>query len=206
MDQKRGKIKAVIFDIGNVIIFYDHMIAAKKMSDLINAKPNEVFETLNGRRNAFSVVSDLGAPSSKYWGVAARTLGIKNIQPRKFDEIWNTIFLPNKKLISLTKKLRKKYEIVALSNINVSHKKYLLNKYNLRKLFDFLVLSCDVKKRKPNPGIYKIALKKLNTMPSEVIFVDDKHENVNAAKKLGMKTILFRNNRQFFNEIKKFNL
>ena len=75
--------------------------------------------------------------------------------------------------------------------------------YKLRKFFDLLIYSCDVKARKPDSKIYKIALKKLKVRPEEAVFIDDKHENVNSAKKLGIHGIIFKNNKQTINELEK---
>ncbi len=69
-----------------------------------------------------------------------------------------------------------------------------------------VIISCDVGIRKPDSNIYKITLKEIQLKPSQTIFVDNSHWNILPAQKLGMKTILFKNNKQFFKEIKKFNL
>ena len=69
---------------------------------------------------------------------------------------------------------------------------------NLYKDFDEIVVSCDVGMRKPNPKIYKLILKKLKLKPSETIFIDNQKWNINPAKKLKMQTILFKDNKQLF--------
>ena len=40
----------------------------------------------------------------------------------------------------------------------------------------------------------------------ETLFVDDKQKNLDAAEELGMKTVIFKNNTQFFRDLKKFNI
>jgi len=62
--------------------------------------------------------------------------------------------------------------------------------------FEFFIRSYEVGFRKPNPKIYKIALKKLNLFPEECVFVDDKLKNVKVAEKLGMQGIHFKNPEQ----------
>jgi putative hydrolase of the HAD superfamily len=52
--------------------------------------------------------------------------------------------------------------------------------------------------RKPNPRIYKLLIKKMKLVPSEIIFIDNQIWNINPAKKIGMQTILFKNNKQLF--------
>ncbi len=198
------KIKALIFDVGGVVIFYDHMIAAKKMSKVINVSPKRIFKVLSGRWNKHTVASDLGEPSRKYWKIVAKILEVKKIPYKNFDNLWNTIFWPNKRIFPLLIKLRKEgYKIACISNTNFTHIRYILKKYNLRKFFDVLVFSCDVKTRKPHPKIYKIALKRLNIKPEEAIFIDDKHENVHGAEKLGINGIIFKSNKQTVKDLAK---
>ncbi len=205
--KKEGvKIKAIIFDWGNVVIFYDHMIAAKKMSKLIDVPANRIFGLLNGNSNKFTVTSDLGASPEEYWNVAAHELGISSIPSKKFTSLWNTIFWPNRKLLSKIKILKKSYKLASISNINQGHKKYVLKKYGLRKIFPIVVLSSDVRTRKPESKTYKITLKRLNVKPKEAIFIDNIQENVDGAKKAGIHGILFKNNSQLFDDMRKLGI
>jgi len=50
--------------------------------------------------------------------------------------------------------------------------------------------------RKPNPGIYKLLLKKLRLPAKKVLFIDNREWNLRPARELGIKTILFESNRQ----------
>ena len=71
------------------------------------------------------------------------------------------------------------------------------------KKFDEVVVSCDVGIRKPNPKIYKMILKKLKLKGKSCIFIDNQKWNLIPAKKLGMKTILFKDNKQADEKLKK---
>ena len=57
--------------------------------------------------------------------------------------------------------------------------------------FDVLVWSYQLRIAKPDPAIYHYALEKLGTRPEETFFVDDKQVNVDAARALGMRSIVF---------------
>ena len=205
MEQGKKVIKAIIFDVGGVVIFYDHMIAAKKMSKIIGVPAKKILRIISesGSKNKFMELLELGASSEVYWKEASRQLGVKNLNPRKFNKIWNTIFWPNKEIISIIQELKKKYKIAILSNIPHTHKKYLSKIYNLKELFPVRIFSCDVKTRKPESKIFRITLNKLRVKPEETWFIDDKRVNIQGAKKLGMKTILFKNNRQTIRELEK---
>jgi len=74
------------------------------------------------------------------------------------------------------------------------------------ELFDKIEISWIDKIRKPAEESYKLITKKLKVLPEECIFIDDKLENVEGAEKFGMKGILFKNNKQFFEELKKIGI
>jgi putative hydrolase of the HAD superfamily len=59
------------------------------------------------------------------------------------------------------------------------------------ELFDAIVVSCDVGKRKPDPRIFHLMLGMLGGLaPEDVLFVDDMEENVAGARRVGMAAIL----------------
>lgn len=201
MEQKKRGIKALIFDIGGVIIFYDHMIAARQMSKIIERDAKEIFEILDSNRGGFTHAYELGVSRKTYWRIMEKQLGVKKIPEKKFDELWTTIFWSNKKLISQIRKLKKNYKIALISNTGSLHQKYLDKTYRLNKIFPVRIYSYKIEARKPKPEIFKTALKKLKVKPKEAIFIDDRKQNTKGAERLGMKTVLFKNNKQTIREL-----
>jgi 2-haloacid dehalogenase len=61
---------------------------------------------------------------------------------------------------------------------------------------DGIVLSSEVKVCKPNSEIYQILLERYGLLPEESVFIDDRLENVDTAKSLGIHAILFRTAQQ----------
>jgi putative hydrolase of the HAD superfamily len=57
--------------------------------------------------------------------------------------------------------------------------------------FDVLMWSCQLGVVKPDPAIYRLTLAELNKLPEETLFIDDKRENVEAARALGIRAIQF---------------
>ena len=194
-------IKAVIFDLGGVLIFYNHMIAARKMSRLIRFPKEKIFAFLNENKE-FNVSYELKSSPKIYWGIAEKELG-KKIPISDFEKFWNTIFWPNKKMILFARKIKKKYKIALLSNTGNLHGSYLSKKYHLQEIFSVIIYSYKVKTRKPNRKIYEIALKKLHVKPREAIFIDDKKPNVKGAEKVGIHGVLFRNSKQAIRDVDK---
>jgi epoxide hydrolase-like predicted phosphatase len=87
--------------------------------------------------------------------------------------------------------LKPKYKIGILSNI--SNHQWFREYFTKEELamFDEVVLSIDAGVVKPDPRIFELITEKLKAELKEVVFIDDRMKNVGAAKKLGMKAILY---------------
>lgn len=97
----------------------------------------------------------------------------------------------HKDVLTLIKKLKdQQLQLAVVSNTVSAHALYLTQQ-GLYDDFDELILSYQLDVRKPDPGIFTIALKKLGVKAEEVFFVDDLQENVDAAILLGIHGILF---------------
>lgn len=102
----------------------------------------------------------------------------------------------NPDMVDLTQRLKNKgYTIGLLSNTVQVHADINRSKGNY-SLFDLIILSCDVKCRKPDREIYEIAVKRLNLEPKEILFIDNKIDYLVPAERLGMKVELFENSYQ----------
>jgi putative hydrolase of the HAD superfamily len=85
-----------------------------------------------------------------------------------------------------------KYKIGLVSNfaLPIAVKK-TLEKFDIAKYFDALIISGDIGWRKPSPRIFKKALQSLNAKASETVFIGDSpHHDIEGAKNSGMRTIL----------------
>ncbi len=78
-----------------------------------------------------------------------------------------------------------------LSNMGDSVLAYMLREHAWLSRFDVHVWSYQLRMAKPEAAIYQHTLKQLGTRPEETLFVDDRQVNIDAAKQLGMKGVLF---------------
>lgn len=69
--------------------------------------------------------------------------------------------------------------------------KVLCKKFSLRKRFDCVIVSADVGHEKDHPEIFTVALKSVDVSASESIFIDNSDRNLMIPRRMGMKTILF---------------
>lgn len=82
-----------------------------------------------------------------------------------------------------------KYLMSTINNESRELNLYRIEKYDLRKIFRLFVSSCFVGLRKPEQGIYHLALEMTQIPPPRCCFIDDRALNLECAAKLGMQTI-----------------
>lgn len=103
----------------------------------------------------------------------------------------------------LMKELKKHHLIAICSNNNweayLAHEK----KYGWDEIFDVEVLSGRYGVQKPDKRIYQILLRELGVKAKNCVFVDDLEENVEAARKLGIKGIHFTSYGALVQELKR---
>ena len=104
--------------------------------------------------------------------------------------------------IDLIKTLKPKYQIALFSNFGSSLVGYL-NDLGITDLFDHIVNSYDLGVEKPDKEAYLKMLDIIGANPDEVIFVDDKSRNIEGAKAVGIKSILFTNPNQLKDDLSK---
>jgi putative hydrolase of the HAD superfamily len=82
-----------------------------------------------------------------------------------------------------------KYFMGTVNNESRELNYYRMDKFELRKIFRLFISSCFVGLRKPESGIYQLALEITQVPPAECCFIDDRALNLECAAKLGMHTI-----------------
>ncbi len=202
----KQKIKAIIFDVGGVLAGKTYS-GPEPPSDEIHIKISknlginldtwiDAIDSIYGE----SIEGKISLEKAR--SIISKNLGIA---PRKLEQIivktYKELFPLNKKICEYALRKKKEgFKIAILSDQWPFSKKAIINS-QLSKKFDSVIISCDVRMRKPNPKIYKLSLRKLHIKPSEAIFIDNRDWNLRPAKKLGMKTILFKNNKQAIHDI-----
>jgi putative hydrolase of the HAD superfamily len=138
---------------------------------------------------------DLGLPAPDYWTLVAQELGatldegllasLITIDVDSWtdyrDEMWmlaETFRQAGGRLALLSNGVP---EIVAR----------IRSDRDLAALFDAQVISFEVGLAKPEPEIYRVALAQLGAAPASTLFVDDRLENIETARELGIETVHF---------------
>lgn len=145
-----------------------------------------------------------GAMDSKmFWNIQGILHGV---EPEEFKKSFTDYLSVRPEVCQLARNLSKNYRLAMLSNHIKDWFEDFLKENNLDNVFDVLAPSYELKVSKPNPEAYEMVLKKLGVKSEEALFIDDELRNIDAAEKLGIKTIHFKNSEQLEKELKGMGL
>jgi epoxide hydrolase-like predicted phosphatase len=181
-------IKAIIFDLGGVLFTN----GTKKFIDFIANKysldKEMIKEVMDGEIGTLYRESKISR--DEFWNRCLQELHI-TADRDELEEKWIDGYELIEGTRDVIQELSKKYKIYFLSD-NVKERVEKINaRYNFIDWFEDGVFSHEVGVRKPNPQIYKIALKKADVTPQEAVFIDDKPHFLPPAKEMGIRTFLF---------------
>ncbi|HXQ49396.1 MAG TPA: HAD family phosphatase [Thermoplasmata archaeon] len=102
--------------------------------------------------------------------------------------------VPYEAALACARSLRKggAYVMVALNNESIELNEYRVSTFHLRDIFHAFLSSCYTGRRKPDPDAFRYALQITRHDPDEALFLDDRPENVEAADRLGLRTVRVR--------------
>lgn len=185
-------IRAVVFDYGNVLSFHHLPSDVEAMAAVCGISVDRFNPPYWGLRMAYDR-DDLD--SETYWSAVARTGGrvLAREQIEKLIEIdslgWSRL---NPAAMAWVEQIRRAgFRLALLSNMPADISRYLTENFEWPSLFDHLIFSCDVRSAKPEPEIYQACLRELQLAATDVLFFDDRQENVDGAAALGLHGILF---------------
>lgn len=198
---ENNRIKAIVFDFGSVIAKTNKDEVATFISRTLHISKVEALDSLK----QFKEEGNTDKNEEDFWINYAASNHIK--LPIRWKEKLDTAKVEATKevpgMVDLVKELKKQgYQTALLSNILESQAP-IKWRTGLYDLFHPLLLSYAIEAKKPNPKAYEILLDALKLPPQAVLFIDNKEENIEAAKTLGIDGILFVDRDQLVQELKK---
>ena len=178
----------IFFDIGNVLLKFDVLKAAAKVARALGRNPLTMLRYFGSSSIVDEVERGKISPR-QLWRLFREKLGYAG-SFRQFERLWCGHFKLNRRSASLLKSLARRHRVYLLSNTNHLHYEHIRRRYAFPRHAHGAVLSYKVGLRKPEPAIYRAALKLAKVKPSQAVFIDDLKENVAAARKLGIRAIL----------------
>lgn len=185
-------LRAVVFDYGMVLTGLPDPEAHAALVR-ITGLPLDRFEPLYwADRHAYDEGTLNGVA---FWQKLLRDAGLPADQ-HKVEELnawdarmWGT---QNHAMVAWQKQLKESGFLTGiLSNMGDSVLAHIEREHQWLNRFDVLIWSFQLRMAKPDPAIYRYLLNQLGTRPEETLFLDDKLVNVEAARALGMKSLVF---------------
>jgi putative hydrolase of the HAD superfamily len=188
-------IEVILYDLGNVILPFNHFQIAEKLSRFSQRKefqdPPKMFSYLfdfeKGAVNGYEV----GKVSSLEFFQSLRELFQLSLSFEDFIPIWNEIFIEDQEVSQIILSQKGRWRLGLLSNTNPLHFDYALAKFSIIRVFDRWILSHEVGFKKPAVEIFQKAIQWASVEPRKILFIDDMKKHVEVAASLGIQGIHF---------------
>jgi HAD superfamily hydrolase (TIGR01509 family) len=201
----KNKIRAIIFDIGRVLVRLDIAGAMRGLSAKVSLSPEETWKAIEHDTCWKDWQEGRMSPRQYYLHIAKR-LGV-TLTFEEFREVWNRVLDPKPQISdSLLEYLAKHYSLGVLSNTDPIHVAALEKQYSFFRFFKARIYSCAVGASKPSPLIFREALKACKVTANQAVYIDDVPVYAEAARKLGMHGIVFHSEEELISKLRAMEL
>lgn len=183
-------IRAIVFDFGNVVGFFDHRKTFARLSPYTSWSPERIYTELysgpleddleSGRLSVDEFLEAFIARCELRCDAAFLRLACADI------------FTANAAVCDLVPRLKDRYRIVLGSNTNALHAaQFQVEFADVLGHFHEQVLSYDIGVRKPKPGFFHECARRAQALPGECLFIDDLAVNIAGAEAIGMRGLVY---------------
>jgi HAD superfamily hydrolase (TIGR01509 family) len=181
----------IISDLGQVVLWFDNNIFYRKMTAYCSKSIDEMRAVVHNNFELIELFDEGTLTPREFYERAVALLGAR-IGYDEFVAAYIDVFSRNQPVIDLYKELKGRYKLILLSNTDPLRFGFVRERFPDILFFDDYVLSYEVRAIKPDPRIYKEAVKRAGASPASCVFVDDLEENITGATALGLKAILYK--------------
>lgn len=184
-------IDAIIFDLGNVLVHVDEERAASRLGARVGKQTDEVLRYF--RTTPYATEFALGKHTRRqFYFAVAKDLKFDGTY-EEFVPIWCDMFSPIEPMVALAESLKTRLPRVILSNTNALHIDYVAAQFPWYNEFDAHILSFEVGLLKPDAAIYEHTLRQCGLTAGRTLFIDDIHANIEGARRVGLRGIVYQN-------------
>lgn len=198
-------VDAIIFDFGNVLLDLDYPKIIQEFKKVAKKNQENIRKLVVDSKVLVKFEKSEIGPDH-FRAAVNQILGIK-LSDDDFDVKWNSILKSiTKERMNKVVQIGKRFDTYLLSNSNIIHELAFeemvmasTGKPSIRDFFKEAYFSHEIGMRKPDKDIYEHVVEEINNYPSRMLFLDDRLDNVEAARAVGMKAV------QIFNPDKQLN-
>jgi len=196
------RLRAIIFDIGRVLVRVDIRKAQLGLTKGLSLTPEELWSAIE--KDPRWPDWQEGRMTARDWHLnLCKRLSI-SLDFEQFTKVWNSALDPNPiHPDSLFEQLSTSYRLGLLSNTDPMHVAHLESTYSFFRYFPkpVRIYSCSVGASKPNPLIFREALRACKVSADQAIYIDDIAAYAEAAIALGCTGIQFHSSEQLYRDL-----
>ena len=183
-------IRAVVFDIGDVLERNPRTGWAEKWEVLLQLSPGEFGSRVGPAVHAGSIGTITLADYERQVGELLN-IDATQVDALMIDAWQEYVGTLNQEVAAYFASLRPRYRTAILSNSFVGAREREDELYTFTDMCDMVIYSHEEGVMKPERRIYEILVERLGVAPHEIVFLDDREENIAAARDIGIHAVVF---------------
>lgn len=204
----KHQIDFVYFDLGNVLVSFDPDIACRNLVERFGVSKRQSWQAIydSGIQDEFEHGHINGEEFARQ---IRHSLGVTETRmstERLLDAV-SDMFTPIDVMADVLKRVRENgYGVGLLSNTCHAHWDWICRQsYSMNEFrFDVIVLSYEEGAMKPDSAIYEVAEKKARVPGENLLFLDDKLENIEAARSRNWRATCCRGGQEAIQALQEF--
>lgn len=196
--------RIILFDLGGVLI---EVVSVQKLSERMPSYTTNEIARLWSNSKWLDLFESGGCDRETFSHEIVRELGL-HLSPEIFMKefcLFLKGFYPGAE--KLLKKLSRSPHILAcLTDTNPSQWNHLCRRTSINQYFTNCFLSYQIGKRKPDPEVYRAVLDSFACDPKKILYFDDRDQNVEAGRKVGMEAYRVEGVSELEYKLKELNL
>jgi glucose-1-phosphatase len=182
-------IEVVFLDLGNVLAFHDDDVLCRRLSQYGDVPPEVIRERLLALWDPLNRGILAGEELRRAVSQASGATTVMDAET--FFEVWTCYFRIHQEVLPMVEALLGRVQLALISNTNEIQWQFLRPQLPVLERFSAHVLSYELGLAKPNPEIFRTALRRVGRPPEACAFFDDVPAFVEAACGLGIQGQLF---------------
>lgn len=208
---KKKKIKLIILDAYGPVITGGYMLTCKFLAKKFKipltpftqrgrAKWEDLYKVIY--KKYFNMAAERKITQATAWEMAIKELNLP-LSVKEAKIIHYGLMGLNTKVLNFSKGFDKDIKILLLSKNTRSQFSDVNNKLNFREYFKYVINTWELGLPKASKETLRYIMKKFKVQANEILYFDDQPKNLVEARKMGVKTIFYKNFNQFKREVKK---
>ncbi len=198
------KIKNIIFDLGNTLIFFDFSYFYDGLKNIENSLNISEFRRYIIKNKLGDKLCTGRLTFPRYFKILKKKFKLKTGYS-DFKCLYSDIFWENKEMHKFLNEVsqKKKYRIFLFSNTDAAHINYIYHNFPFIKHIKNKFLSYKVNSLKPEKKIFRIFIERYKIKPEESVFIDDMRPNIKAISGLKFNALHYKAHRKFLKDFAK---